>query len=337
MSSGSNRPTQTTTTVNNNAPPEWAAPHLKKLGNRVGEAFDAGDLRPKTPDFSTVVPFSAPTQEAMAGMYDVAAQGNPNASLANQGLQGILEGGGLTGNQNQMIGNLARSADGSYRPEAAMGVAQNMNTAAGNNLMGNPFIDRMISDNATTMGTAITDQMGAMGRGGSGTHQKTLLDSIDRMATSLRADNYNRERQNQINASNALIGGAQSQDQLANQAAGSAFNAMQTGNQNVFQGGQLTPTFYGAQLAPYDTMLNVGAMEEDLAARQLDEDLAKFNADHTATLGELNNFAGLLQGVVNNYGTSTSSVSAPNPNYRSPLEMALGYGLTGAGLLGGFF
>jgi hypothetical protein len=117
---------------------------------------------------------SDPTQQAMSGMMDVAAQGNPAASLANQGLQGILSGGGLTGQQQGMIDNLGRSADGSYRPEAAMGVAQNMNTAAGNNLMGNPFIDQMISDNATTMGRAITDNLGTMGRGGSGVHQQTL-------------------------------------------------------------------------------------------------------------------------------------------------------------------
>jgi hypothetical protein len=336
MSSGSNRPTSTTTTVNNNAPPEWAQGGLETLGADIETAYAEGALKPKTPDFSTVVPYSQPTQQAMAGMFDVASQGNASASLANQGLEGILQGGGLTGQQQGMIGNLARSADGSYRPEAAIGVSQNMNTAAGNNLNGNPYIDQMISDNATTMGTAITDQMGTIGRGGSGTHQKTLADSIGQMASGIRSQNYNMERANQMSASNALLSGAQAQDSLANNAAGSAFNAMQTGNQNVFTGGQLSPAMYAAQLAPYDTMLQVGSMEEDLAARQLDEDLAKFNADHTATLSELNNFGGLLQGVVNNYGTSTAQVSAPNPNYKSPLEMGLGYGLTAAGLFGGF-
>jgi hypothetical protein len=145
MSSGSNRPTTTTTTVNNNTPPSWAQPGLTQLGGDITEAYNEGALRPQTPDFSTVVPFSDPTQQAMSGMMDVAAQGNPAASLANQGLQGILSGGGLTGQQQGQINNLARSADGSYRPEAAMGVAQNMNTAAGNNLMGNPFVDQMIS------------------------------------------------------------------------------------------------------------------------------------------------------------------------------------------------
>jgi hypothetical protein len=336
MSSGSNRPTQTTTTVNNNEPPAWAKGGLTTLGNDITSAYKAGDFKPQAPDFSTVVPYSEQTQQAMSGMADVAAQGNPNAILANQGLEGILQGGGLTGQQQGMIGNLSRSADGSYRPEAAMGVAQNMNTAAGNNLMGNPFIDQMISDNATTMGTAITDQMGTMGRGGSGVHQKTLSDSIGQMATGLRADNYNRERANQMSASNALISGAQAQDSLANNAAGSAFNAMQTGNQNVFTGGQLSPALYSAQMAPYDTMMQIGSMEEDLAAREMDEQLANFNTENNARMAELNNFGGLLQGVVNNYGTSTAQVQAPNPNYRSPLEMGMGYGLTAAGLFGGF-
>jgi hypothetical protein len=332
MSSGSNRPTTTTTTVNNNTPPDWAKPGLEQLGGDITDAYNEGALRPQTPDFSTVVPFSDPTQQAMSGMMDVAAQGNPAASLANQGLQGILSGGGLTGQQQGMIGNLARSADGSYRPEVAMGQAQNMNTAAGNNLMGSPFIDQMISDNATTMGRAITDNLGAMGRGGSGTHQATLANEIGRMATGLRADNYNRERQNQMQASNALIQGGQAQDSLANAAAGSAFNAMQTGNQNVFTGGQISPALYAAQMAPYDTMLNVGQMEDGKQYEQLQEDLSRFNADQTATMGELNNMAGLLQGVVGNYGSTTGTAIAPNQNYRSPLELALGYGMAGAGL-----
>jgi hypothetical protein len=332
MPDSNNRPTTTTTTVNNNTPPAWAQPGLTQLGTDITDAYNEGALRPQTPDFSTVVPFSDPTQQAMSGMMDVAAQGNPAASLANQGLQGILSGGGLTGQQQGMIDNLGRSADGSYRPEAAMGVAQNMNTAAGNNLMGNPFIDQMISDNATTMGRAITDNLGTMGRGGSGVHQQTLSNEIGRMATGLRADNYNRERQNQMQASNALVQGGQAQDSLANAAAGSAFNAMQTGNQNVFTGGQLSPALYAAQMAPYDTMLNVGQMEEGKQFEQLQEDLSKFNADQTATMGELNNMAGLLQGVVGNYGTSTGTAIQPNQNYRSPLELALGYGLSGAGM-----
>jgi hypothetical protein len=332
MSSGSNRPTTTTTTVQNNEPPAWAAPQLEQLGADIGTATEAGAFRPQMPDFSTVVPFSQPTQQAMTGMMDVAAQGNPAASLANQGLQGILSGGGLTGQQQGMIGNLAQTAGGAYRPEAAMGVAQNLNTAAGNNLMGNPFIDRMISDNATTMGTSITDQMGTMGRGGSGVHQQTLADSIGRMANDTRLQNYNTERANQMQASNALVGGAQAQDSLANAAAGSAFNAMQTGNQNVFTGGQLSPALYAAQMAPYDTMLNVGQMQEGKQFEQLQEDLSRFNSDNTATLAELNNRAALLQGVVGNYGTTTGTAIQPNQNYRSPLEMALGYGMAGAGM-----
>jgi hypothetical protein len=128
------------------------------------------------------------------------------------------------------------------------------------------------------------------------------------------------------------LSGAQAQDSLANAAAGSAFNAMQTGNQNVFTGGQLSPALYAAQMAPYDTMLNVGQMEEGKQYEQLQEDLSRFNSDHTGAWPNSTTWRACFKALSAITARAQARPLQPNQNYRSPLELALGYGLAGAGM-----
>jgi len=89
-------PSGTSTVVQNNAPPAYAQPYLKK-----GLARAESDVLNKPIEFypnSTVVPFSNQTETALSGMEQRAVNGNPLVGQAQDYTSGVLGGDFLNDN-----------------------------------------------------------------------------------------------------------------------------------------------------------------------------------------------------------------------------------------------
>jgi hypothetical protein len=141
------------------------------------------------------------------------------------------------------------------------------------------------------------------GRYGSGVHQATLANTIG----DLGARQY-QAFQARKDAANSNL-----------------FNMGSTGF------GQLGSAYTGMQ-APAQSLMQVGAMNEDLATRQMNDKLRIFNDTQNRPWENLSRLNAIASGAGQLGGSQTTSQPGANP-----FLQALGYGATGAGLLGSFF
>lgn len=141
------------------------------------------------------------------------------------------------------------------------------------------------------------------GRYGSGVHQQTLANTIG----DLGARQYQAFQQRKDAANSNL------------------FNMGQQGFGNL-------GTAYSGLSAPAQSLMQVGAMNEDLATRQLNDKLRIFNEQQNAPWQNLSRLNAIASGA-GQLG-STQTTASPGQN---PFLSALGYGATGLGLLGGLF
>lgn len=336
MSSNKTPPVQTTTTVQNNDPADWAKPSLQALGSRSLEALNSGDLKVSPYGESTVVPWSDQTQTAMGQMEAIGTQGSPIFGNALNSANDIITSGGMTPEQRQSMQQLQQVGSGQYRPEQAVGVAGLTETASGANLDGNPFLDRILNTGAEQIGTQVNNSAGSAGRYGSGAHQGVMADSIGDFTNQVLGQNYQMERGLQTQAQGQLISAGQGQDSLATGAAGSAFNAGRGATADVMNAGQAAPNLFQGQMIPSDILQQVGGMNEDLAGRNLQDLINRHNAGELGVFDELQRFSGLTNGVVQTGGTTTSTAQTPMARQPSTLERIAGLGIGGLGAFGGF-
>ena len=106
-------------------------------------------------------------------------------------------------------------------------------------------------------------------------------------------------------------------------------------NQNLFSMGQQGQnnlgSAYGLMQQPAEAMMKVGAMDEDLATRQMNDKLRIFNEQQNKPWEQLARQNAIYSGIGSMGSTTTQSQPGQNP-----WLTAAGYGLSGAGLLGGF-
>jgi hypothetical protein len=140
------------------------------------------------------------------------------------------------------------------------------------------------------------------GRYGSGIHQQTLGNTIG----DLGARQYQAFQQRKDAANSNL------------------FNMGSTGF------GQLGNAYSGMQ-APAQDLMKIGGMNEDLATRQMNDKLRIFNEQQNKPWENLSRLQAIASGAGQLGGSTTQSQPGQNP-----FLTALGYGATGAGLLGGF-
>lgn len=140
------------------------------------------------------------------------------------------------------------------------------------------------------------------GRYGSGIHQQTMGNTIG----DLGARQY------------------QAFQQRKDAANSNAFNMAST----AF--GQLGNAYSGMQ-APAQDLMKVGGMQEDLATRTMNDKLRIFNEQQNKPWENLSRLQAIASGAGQLGGSTTQSQPGQNPWLQ-----AAGYGLTGAGLLGGF-
>lgn len=195
------------------------------------------------------------------------------------------------------------------------------------------------------------------GRYGSGVAQGVMADKLGRISNEARLGEY-RDWQGRKDAANSNLAN------LAQVGVGNRTNGLQLGqgfdsaiaglgqtglgnlssliqsgegiNSALFNAGQAglgnMKDAYGVAQLPYQTQMQIGAMDEDLATRKLNDKIRLFEAKQNAPWNQISRLNAVASGAGQMGSTQTSSQPGQNP-----FLTALGYGTTGLGLLGGLF
>lgn len=295
--SGSKTGSQTST---NNAEP-WG-PQGRYLKNIMGQAEGLYEQGPQGPyPGTTTVPFAPETESALGMRADRASMGSPVSQAA----------------KNYTIGTLA--SDGSA---GGVGVNPNLQglqqTAQGG--AQNPHLEALYERSARPMADAyrnavipsIAGRFAKAGRWGSGAMQGEFGNATDNLtrglgdlSASIFAPAYEAERSRQVGA----------QGQLAQ--AGEGFLGRQ------MQAAQMAPALALGDYNDIDQLESVGRSREDLAGRQIQEQVGKYDFNQNEPARRLAQF---MQFVNGNYGGQTTTQT---PVYTNPAGGALGGGLAG--------
>ena len=308
--------TNTTTTVQNNAP--WG-PSQGYLTNAMGLAskylHEGKGFNPYQK--STVVPYSGTTREGMQGVLNTARQGAPGTQAALQNAQNVVGGGGAMA----PIMDVAQGRDsitaGQYYEPIASGQEIEQ---------GNPYLMRALEAGADEIQNRVGNEAAALGRLGSGAMAGRMADSLGDYYSGALASDYNNMRNRQMSAISGLAGtqGAN----IANRV-GAAGQALGSG----LAYSQAIPGLESAQYNPYSRIMDIGGMEDDLAAREKQDEVRRWEGNENSAWTRLANAMGIFSGGGALGGQSTATVQSPGAN---PWAQGLGLGLTGLGLLGGF-
>lgn len=168
----------------------------------------------------------------------------------------------------------------------------------------NPAFQDVLRQAQTGARDAVNMSAGGAGRYGGAIHQGNLASEVGDLTSRMVGSEY-QNWQNRKDAANANL-----------------FNMGQTGIGNL-------GTAYSGLNAPAQDLFQVGAMKEDLATRQMNDKLRIFNEKNQAPWDQIGRLNAIGSGAGQMGGTQTQSQPGQNP-----FLTALGYGATGAGLLG---
>lgn len=223
---------------------------------------------------------------------------------AMSGLQGI--GQANTGGQG-LSGQLQGIIDaGGYNDNQMTALNGIRDTATGEfDINSNPAFAQVRQRAMDAASNAAALNASGAGRYGSGTHTNAAATAVGNVAADMDLGEY-RNFQNRQDAARTQL-----------------FNAGQQGQAN------LGSAYEGLQGA-YNPLLQVGAMNEDLAGRTLNDQLRIAQEKANAPLANLQ-AANAIAGGAGNLGSSTATAQGPN----STMSNILGAGLGGASMLSG--
>lgn len=171
----------------------------------------------------------------------------------------------------------------------------------------NPAFQDVLRQAQDSARDSVNMSVAGAGRYGSGTHQGTLADTVGDLTSRMVGNEYT-NWQNRRDAANTSL-----------------FNMGNSGFQNI------GAAYEGLKL-PGTDLMQLGAMDEDLATRYKNDELRLFNDRANAPWAQL----GRLNAIASGAGQLGGSTTQTQPG-QNPFLTALGYGTTGLGLLGGLF
>ena len=366
-------------------PPEYAKPFLEYGLAQAKDRYTSE--MPSYYPFSTTVGFSPESELALNMTRDRALAGSSLVNNAQNYIGNIAQTGGGLGLGANIF---QRASTGGYQNEAmpmarnmlggadfgeVMGRTRNMlgganfdevldytrATARGDMLGSNPYLQGAIDRAIDPVKDKIQSQFAMSGRYGSGANQDVLAKSLGDVASNIAYGDYQRERQNQLNAQQQLGNLAQQQfanqsgaigalgnlqqQQFANQsgalgalgnlsqadiqrrlAGGSALSAMDTARMaRQLEGTKLAPQFAELDYRDAQRLAQVGSARESDAMAQLQDNLARYNYEQNIDDQKLRNYMALISG-----GTVGSNTI--QPVFRNQGASALGGALGGAQL-----
>lgn len=372
---------QQTTSVSE--PPAAFKPLLNKIGQDALSFYRHG-AGSNIYTGSTVVPWSQQTTDAMQGITGNANRNINGKNGLDTQLQGIINNGGFNGYQQgsldslqNLMGRLGQNGL-STAQDNVLGKFQNTLGKLGQNGLTNTqdqalqnyrqLADSSYNPNANPGSQGVLDSIlrkqadqvnlnaAAAGRYGSGTHEGVLAREAGDTSNQYITNDYNNwlgrkdaANQGMANLSQQGLGNIQtmgqgisslSQQGIGNtQALGSTlFNAGQSGLANM------TNAYQGQQL-PYQDLMKIGSMNEDLANRTMQDKLRVWDAQNNQPWAQLAKLTGVLAGG-DPYKSTTTTAPGPNPFLQTlgglgAANTLLGTGqlglFNGSGLLGGMF
>lgn len=168
-----------------------------------------------------------------------------------------------------------------------------------------PELQKVLDAQASKVSDAVNLNASAAGRYGSGANQTLLAKNVGDLANQTIYNDY----------TNFL-------------------GRRDAANSNLFNMGQQGFNNLGAAYtginAPNQDLMNIGAMNEDLATRYKNDELRIFNEAQNKPWEQLGRLNAIATGAGSMGGTTTESKPGPNP-----FLTAVGYGNTGLGLLSG--
>jgi hypothetical protein len=212
-----------------------------------------------------------------------------------------LTGGGISREYQGVINN------GGFNAPQSIAMNNTVKTANSDfNLDANPAFRAVLGEAQKGATDAVNMNASAAGRYGSGTNQSLLAKNVGNLTNQMVSTEYNNWQNRKDAANNNLFGmGQQGFNNL-----GAAYTGMQ---------------------APATDLMNVGSMYEDLATRLKNDELRVFNESQNKPWEMLGRMNAIASGAGQMGGTTTQTQPGQNP-----FLTALGYGASGAGLLGSF-
>lgn len=227
---------------------------------------------------STVIPYSNQSMQAFDNIEQIAGQsmgqGNPFQTAFNQ------------------MGNIANNGFNEYQTQA-LGNWQNL--ASGGAMQNNPYFEDVLSNTLSDVSNYTNQAASGAGRYGSGMHTGVLADSLGDVSSQARFDEYARQLGRMDNATQSLFTGGQQ------------------GINNQMAATSMLPDAFNAQLAPANAMAGVGAAYEDLATRQMNDQLRIWQEIQNAPWQQIAKLQAVASGT-GNYGTQTGVTQATQPN-----------------------
>ncbi|CCM77127.1 hypothetical protein [Rhizobium mesoamericanum] len=240
------------------------------------------------------------TQIYTGNTFAPASQGSVMAAEASGSLgSSNVNGKGLSGQYQGIINN------GGFN-SAQLGALKNTQDLANSTWSVSPELQKIIDQTNADANTNVSLANSAGGRYGSGAGNAAIADAVSKNTNNLLYNDLNNfnSRKDAANA-NAFNMGSTGFGQL-----GSAYTGMQAPIQNLAQWGQFV---------------------DDYNTKELNDKLRIFNESQTKPWEQISRLNAIASGAGQLGGTTTQSQPGQNP-----FLTALGYGLTGAGLLGSF-
>ena len=336
------------TTTQTQTKDPWAPtqPYLKQVLADTKGVYESGQGFDTFPG-QTVVPYANQTVQAMQGIENLANQGNPLATAAQQNALGVIGSGGVSQEGRDALQGSYDVATGAREIGGQQGY-QDLISQANDNLGayargeyisgGSPQFNKTLDYQSGQLADDINRGFSNAGRYGSDSHTNAVGDSVGRFRDSAMSGEIAREQGLQQSAANSLFGqnlqglGALGNIEGANisntVSAGQGFNtAMGQGQQIAGQYTGMTPSIYNQQFSPFQQLGNVGSQYEDLARRQIEDNVNRFNSEQQAPWTRLANYNALASGAGQLGGTQSTSTPGP-----SALQTILGTGVKAAGM-----
>lgn len=257
-----------------------AVPYLTSIMGQAQAVYGQGQDDTFAP-FSTVVPFSNQSEDALGMFEDRARNGSPLIDAANEQVL------------NMMAGNYNASPYANYLT----------GTAQGDNLNSNPWLDTIFNQAADKITNRVNQTAGLRGRAGSGAHQQLLQSQLGDLANSIYAQNYQQERDRQTDAISKLQA-AWENDYVRRM---SAIGAAQPLADVPYKDAQV--------------LREVGTHRETMAQSQLADLQGRHDFEQTNPWNQLNLYNALMSGMGGQGRTLDGTRTTTVKNTSSPLDI----------------
>lgn len=238
---------------------------------------------------STVVPFSPQSTQAMEWTHTNANQSQQALNQQYDRVAANAALGGLNATQQGVVNRLTGQATGSFNPND------------------NPAFQNVLKQATDSAGQAVDMGAAAAGRYGSGIHQGNVTREVGNVAGNLTNAEYT-DWKNRRDAANASL-----------------FNAGQQQQNNIWQNTDALGGAYQARQAPMQDVLQIGQMKEDLATRQMNDELRRWQGMQQAPKSAVEWLQAIGSGAGSLGGSGQTTAQGPKANQ---------FGQVAGGLLG---